>query len=242
VVLSGSFHSLEQIAALEVSITSNVRASADEMVALMLGDRGMTFEQAKDLVMGSRNLGFPSWGYDATFWKYVTARLNRAFRISMIEAMQGLNTLVVGSGAIEEFCTGTIVYGGSSGYLDIADQLARARVCLALGPTQFTHTFSERLLLGMAAGCACVADDRWMIHQHFNANTSNEPDVLTFPATSPGAARERVESLLADQASLSAMALRGQTRVVNEHLWIHRLGFIMRLIQSAVPQAESMGV
>ncbi|MEQ9616562.1 MAG: glycosyltransferase [Phycisphaerales bacterium] len=238
-VIAGSFASEAQLERMATMMDPRTRAVADEIAGLLRASPSVTFEQAMDLALGARSAMFPSWTQHAALWRYVTARLNRLTRLDMLDAAQGIRALVVGADSIAEHCTGTLTYGGACAYEDVAARLAQGRVCLALGPTQFTHTFSERLLLGMAAGCACVADDRWMIGRHFETS-GGARHLSVFPARDPGAARAAIDAALSAPEESTAMAVRGQREVRSRHLWDHRLGFLTRVIGTAVTRDASI--
>ena len=90
------------------------------------------------------------------------------------------------------------------------------------------------LLLSMAAGCASVADNRYMIGQHF-AFEGQEQAVEVFDARHPAALRASVESLLCDRDRLLSIAQHGREAVESAHLWEHRVDRI------ASVAAESLG-
>ena len=116
-----------------------------------------------------------------------------------------------------EFCTGTIEYRGEVGYGGVAGAIACGRVCLAWNPTQFVHSWSERVLLAMAAGCAAVTDDRVLVRRELG------DAVEVFDAGAPGTARAAVDALLKDGDARTALALRGRRAVEAGHLWKHRV-------------------
>ncbi|MEO1718022.1 MAG: glycosyltransferase, partial [Planctomycetota bacterium] len=234
VVVGGSIHSEDELRGMKSQLPAQTHGWVDEIVMLMLAEPMLPFEQAVDLVAGSRGVVTGNWSTLAGLWRTAMAHLNRLQRIQMVEELQGLDVAVFGGEAWREVCRGTIRWQGDAAYTDISKAFARGRVCLAWGPTQFEHTFSERLLLSMAAGCASVADDRYMIGQHFAFEGANQ-SVEVFDARHPGALRASVEALLADRDRLAAIAQHGRHAVEAGHLWEHRIDKIAALA------AESLG-
>lgn len=233
VVVAGSIHSADEIDTLRAGLPAPARAWADEITALMSVEPLMPFEQAMDAVMGSRGVITGNWATMAGMWRVVSAALNRERRLTLVSSLQGLDVAVLGSHAWREACTGTIAYRGEAGYADIPSALAQGRVCLAWGPTQFQHTFSERLLLSMAAGCASVADDRYLIGRHF-AFDGPEQSVEVFDPRRPDACRAAIESLLADRDRLAAIASNGRAAVERAHLWEHRVPALAELAAETI--------
>jgi len=221
-VVLGSIHSQEEIDALWESSLDRVRRPAREMVELLLEHPWMPFEQAMDVAVGGDGVAPGEWALAAGLFRMVAPTVNRRRRIALVEAMQGVPTAVYGGQAWAEVCTGSLRYAGQVDYADVASTMATARICLAWGPTQFTHSFSERLLLSMAAGSATVADDRLLVRKHF-ATEGEDQCVALFDAAKPESARAAVESLLADPQRALALATRGRAEVERAHLWAHRV-------------------
>ncbi|MEO0629705.1 MAG: glycosyltransferase [Planctomycetota bacterium] len=234
VVVAGSIHTEDELRALKWQLPQQAHGWVDEIVMLMLAEPMLPFEQAVDLVAGSRGVVTGNWSTLAGLWRVTSAHLNRLQRIQMVEELQGLDVAVFGGEAWREICGGSLQWQGPAAYSDVSNAFARGRVCLAWGPTQFEHTFSERLLLSMAAGCASVADDRYMIGQHF-AFEGPEQSVRVFDARHPGALRDSVVSLLDDPERTVSIAQHGRRAVEAGHLWEHRVEKIAALA------AESLG-
>ncbi|MGP1273375.1 MAG: glycosyltransferase family protein [Phycisphaerales bacterium] len=242
VVVAGSIHAEHELDGLRAGLPGQAQPWADEIVELMAAEPHMPFEQAIDLVMGARSVVTGNWTTMAAMWRLTSALLNRRRRLKMVTELQGLRVAVYGGSAWEPHCTGTIRYAGEVGYADLPRALATGRTCLAWGPTQFEHTFSERLLLSMAAGCASVADDRYMIGRHF-AFDGPDQAVQVFEARRPGAVRDAFDALLADDARLLAVAAAGRRAVERAHLWQHRVDTIVRIAAEAVtPQPAGHAV
>ncbi len=239
VVVAGSIHTEEQLRALKGQLPQQTHDWVDEIVMLMLAEPMLPFEQAVDLVAGSRSVVTGNWSTLAGLWRVTSAHLNRLQRIQMVEELQELDVAVYGSEAWRSVCRGTIRWQGDAPYRDVARVFASGRVCLAWGPTQFEHTFSERLLLSMAAGCASVADDRYMIGQHFAFEGAGQ-SVQVFDARHPGALRASVESLLGDTDRLVSMAQHGREAVEAGHLWEHRVEKIASIAAESLGGSEPM--
>lgn len=241
-IVTGSIHTEAELDALRRAVPARVHRACDDVVKWLLAQPHTPFEHALDVALASDGLITGEWTLCAAAWRYVVAAVNRRRRIALVRAMQGVNTILYGGDAWKEFCTGTIRHMGETTYEELPRALAGARVCLALGPTQFTHTFSERLLLGMGAGCACVADDRLLVRKHFahsidgrafaptsraadiaGAPSTTAPAAALFDASHPAAARAEVDRLLQDHDARTAMAAAARAEVERAHLWTHRL-------------------
>ncbi|MEO1583577.1 MAG: glycosyltransferase [Planctomycetota bacterium] len=233
VVVAGSIHTEDELRALRWQLPQQAHAWVDEIVALMLAEPMLPFEQAVDLVAGGRGVVTGNWTTLAGLWRVVSAHLNRLQRIQMVEELHGLDVAVYGGEAWQDVCGGTVQYKGPAAYSEVAQVFAGGRVCLAWGPTQFEHTFSERLLLSMAAGCASLADDRYMIGQHF-AFDGPEQSVEVFDARHPAALRRAAEALLADPDRAASIARHGREAVEAGHLWEHRVERIASIAAEAI--------
>ncbi|MEI7658119.1 MAG: glycosyltransferase [Phycisphaerae bacterium] len=222
VALAGSIHSPAELDEMRSRLPEPVREGADHVADLLASSPSMSFTQAFDLGMPSNLQSSDHWRLMESVWKYATAKANTRRRTAIVTAMQGLPALVAGPAAWEPHCTGTIRYAGEIAYAKMAAWLRAARVCVAWGPTQFAHTFSERLLLGMAAGCACVSDDRLLARREFDA-PGGKPACLFADASRPDTIRAAVERLLASPDEAVTLARRGRKRVEASHLWLHRI-------------------
>ena len=183
-----------------------------------------------------------NWPMAAGMWRAVAADFNRERRVQLVQSLQGLDVAVFGSDAWEEFCTGTIKYAGNVAYAEVPGVLATGRVCLAWGPTQFPHTFSERLLLSMASGCASVCEDRYLVRQHFG-----QEHCASFDPKHPTSARDEIESLLSSPDTLCALSAAGRTIVESHHLWECRVEKLAALASEAIdrplaPQASAQSM
>lgn len=221
VVVTGSVVSEQEIRDAFSLMSSRVQGMVKEIVAVMVADAGVGYLQALDLVMGSRSVITGEWATAQAFWRVCVAMTNRIRRMRAVQSLQGLKVGVFGSEAWREVCTGTVRYAGSVEYGAIAGAFARGRVGLAWGPTQFVHSYSERIMLAMAAGCAAVSDDRLLVRRDFPGLSG------LYDAARPESAREACERLLADPAGSIAMAGRGRAWVGERCLWRHRTGALL---------------
>lgn len=236
VIVLGSIHTEAEIADIREAVPARFRKGADETAEALLRHPWTTFEQALDITMGCEGVMTGEWSFASLVWRYVTARVNRARRSALVSAMQGLPVVVHGPDSWKEFCVGTIVHRGPLPYASTPGALARAKVCLAWGPTQFTHSFSERLLLSMAAGCATVADDRLLVRRHFAGEGRAEMATLV-SAAEPAAARAAAEALLADGSRRAAMGVAARAEIARAHLWVHRLDRLEAIATDAIGSA-----
>lgn len=222
VALAGSIHAPDELDQMRARLPEPVRDGADHVADLLASTPSMSFTQAFDLGLPGNLHATNFWGLMETVWKYATAKANTLRRTAIVKALQGLPALVAGPAAWEPHCRGTIRYAGEVPYASMATWLRAARVCVAWGPTQFAHTHSERLLLAMAAGCACVTDDRLLARREFDP-AGGTPACLFADASKPDAVRAAVDRLLASPQEAATLARRGRKRIEAGHLWFHRI-------------------
>lgn len=217
-VLAGSIHSPEELVAMFDALPASLRSMADAAAHLIADHPSMPFTQAFDLTL-PRGLHSPDhWRLMEAVWRCATAKANTLRRTRLAKAMQGVPTLIAGPKAWEPHCEGTLRYAGEVAYEALPALLRRARVCVAWGPTQFAHTFSERLLLSMAAGCATVTDDRLATREAFGEGACTYADF-----SKPDAVRAAVDGLLSSREAAATMSERARAAIESGHLWTHRL-------------------
>lgn len=221
VVVTGSIAPESEVRAAFGRLTPALAGMARQVVALMVADAGVGYLQALDLVMGSNSVITGEWKTGAIFWRACVTMANRIRRVRAVESLQGLRVGVFGSEAWAPVCTGTIAHAGRVGYSDIPAAFARGRVALAWGPTQFAHSYSERIMLAMGAGCAAVSDDRLLIRRDFPGLCS------LYNAAEPVTARSSCDGLLADPDAAIERARRARDWVENRCLWSARVGQIL---------------
>ncbi len=224
VVVTGSVRSQEAIDQGLGQLDAPVQMMAKEIAHLMIKEVHLGYVAAVDLVMGSRGVITGSWEAQKYLWGLVIAMVNRHRRIETVQAMQGLKVGVFGSEAWQAHCTGTIEYAGEVRYAQCASAFARGRVGLAWGPTQFVHSYSERIMQAMAGGACVVADDRLLVRRDFNGAASPSGDsARLFDWANPQEARAAVDAQLGDVEGSVAMAQRGRALVEKRCLWEHRV-------------------
>ena len=237
VVVTGSIKPIEDIQGTLTNLTPDSIAMVNDIAYLMLQRPHMGYLPALDLVLGSRKGITGNWSTQKSIWSLVTMIVNRQRRIATVQSLQGLKVGVFGSDAWIPECTGTIEYAGEVQYAHCAQAFAQARVALAWGPTQFVHSYSERIMQAMAGGAAVIADDRILIARDFNGpnaiqHTGNDkgPSATLFDWANPTAARAAADQLLADPDTALALARRGRTLVENKCLWEHRVDELIACI------------
>ncbi len=224
-VMAGSVVGEGAIENLRAQVSGALRGVAEEVVSLRTRYPQLSFGQAWDAAAPRVDHPADSWGAMAAVFQYSTAVVNKARRSALVRAMQGIKVRLVGTETLKELCGGTVSYGGECAYEDVPKELARAKVCLALGPTQFVQSYSERLLLSLAAGCATVADARVCVERDFGVAGCVE----TFDIAHPGNARAKVDALLKDKERRAEMGRCGRRVVEGAHLWSHRVREIAAL-------------
>ncbi len=224
VVVTGSVRSQEEIDRSLGQLDRVAESMAREMAHLMIKEPHLGYVAAADLVMGSRGVITGSWEAQKYLWGLVIAMVNRHRRVETVRAMQGLRVGVFGSDAWKAHCTGTIEYAGEVSYAQCASAFARGRVGLAWGPTQFVHSYSERIMQAMAGGACVVADDRLLVRRDFNGAASPGGDsVRLFDWANLEQCRAAIEGQLGDVEGSVAMARRGRMLVEQRCLWSHRV-------------------
>lgn len=220
----------------------------NDIANMMIRDPHLGYVAACDIALGSRGIITGKWITQKHLWNLVIAIVNRFRRIETVKALQGLKVGVFGTDEWAKHCTGTIHYAGQATYAECAGAFERGRVALAWGPTQFVHSYSERIMQAMAGGACVVADDRMMVRHDFNGTMSANSESPTaklfdWSGTNIASAREAIDYQLAHPEESLEMAKRGRAHVENTCLWEHRVEAMMGLIKSCPqPQPAAMGV
>ncbi|MFG0246099.1 MAG: glycosyltransferase [Phycisphaerales bacterium JB052] len=221
VVVTGSVRTQESIDQQLSALPAQLAGMAREMVYLMVAEPHLGYVAAADLVMGSAGVITGDWKTLKLLWALVISMVNRARRLSTVRALQGLKVGVFGSSAWKPECVGTIEYAGEIEYARNAEAFGHGRVALAWGPSQFVHSYSERIMQAMASGACVVADDRLLVRRDFK-------DCCTlFDWSKPEFARQAVDRALGDAPGSVEMARRGRALVESRCLWEHRVGVMM---------------
>lgn len=209
---------------------------------IMIRDPHLGYVAACDIVLGARGIITGKWLTQKHFWNLVIAIVNRFRRVETVKSLQGLKVGVFGTKEWAEHCTGTIHYAGQATYAECAGAFSRGRVALAWGPTQFVHSYSERIMQAMAGGACVVADDRIMVRHDFGASLTQSTETSTaklfdWSGTNLNAAREAIDYQLAHPEESLEMAKRGRLHAEKTCLWEHRVDPMINLINSC-PQPE----
>lgn len=228
VLVTGSIHTRAELVKLREAVPAPVRAACEDLVEFQLRNPWASFGQAFELTMAQGVYASDHWRLMQVVWRYTTASLNRARRTGMVRAMQGLPVTIIGSDAWKEFATGTITHRGEAAYAELPAWFARAKVSLAWGPTQFVHSYSERVLLAMAGGCACVADDRALLRAEVGEACR------VFDAAEPDQAAQLADELLNDADGRARLGREGRELVERSHLWKHRLELLVSVALDAM--------
>lgn len=221
----GTIHTQPELDAMRSELPEPLHPTCDAVIDLLSKTPHLSFCQAFDLCLTAGITSPDHWRLLSSVQKYTTAVVNRARRSQLVVGLREIPTLLVGPAAWEEFCGGNIQYGGEIPYDQVASNLARARVSLAWGPTQFAHTYSERLLLSMAAGCATISDDRVMSGRDFapDGGPASPPACALVDFSHPEEVAEVANLLLSSPEQSALLAARGRKAVEAGHLWEHRL-------------------
>lgn len=201
----------------------------DEAAELIARHPSLSFVQAFELTVPAGLLANDYWLLMQICSRYVVAKANRIRRTAAIDALQGLPVAVHGPENWRELCNGTIEYRGELPYDRLAPAMRESRVMFAWNPTQFTHSFSERVLLSMASGCATLTDDRPLVRTSF-AHEPQSPCVSLYRADDVSHLRAQAERLLSDDESAHTLAASGRACVERSHLWKHRVELLGRIV------------
>lgn len=238
VLFSGSIASDADLANLRVQVPAALHKYCDEIVQLKLAHPTLSFGQAFEHVMPSPLICPDHWGMLAVVFRYTTAVLNRTRRIAMLRAMKGMRVTLLGTsswaaGVEQARANGVkIDFVQDVPYRELPQYFARAKVCVAINPTQFAHAFSERLLLSLAGGCGTITDRRLTVTQHF-ANDTSPHCVELCDLEQVESVRDTAIRLLEDTDHRIGMSVRGREVVERQHLWSHRLVELYRKLGMA---------
>ena len=128
-VILGSIHDESEIDLLRRSLPARLVPVCEQMAQLLCRYPWMAFEQALDICIGAEQIICGHWPTAARLFNVITGTVNRRRRVGLIQAMQGIETVVYGSHAWREFCSGTNTYGGQLTYAEVPKSLAAAGAC-----------------------------------------------------------------------------------------------------------------
>lgn len=243
VVVTGSVRPQEEISSTLNSIKDpKMLAIINDITNMMIRDPHLGYVAACDLALGSRSIITGNWNTQKFLWNLVIAIVNRYRRVQTLKTLQGLKVGVFGSKEWLPHCTGTIEYAGEIEYAHCATAFSRGRIGLAWGPTQFVHSYSERIMQAMAGGACVVADDRLLVRQDFNGSMSAQSDSITahlfeWSGSNIRTGRVAVDHQLSNPEESLAMARRGREHVEQTCLWEHRVDQMVNLAGSMTAAA-----
>ncbi|HZW08066.1 MAG TPA: glycosyltransferase, partial [Phycisphaerales bacterium] len=217
VLVTGTVLSPEELAEKREQVPAPLRRVCEEMVALRLAHPWMAFTQAWDLCAPVGLHSATQWDLLRAAFLYTTAAVNTARRLALVRSLDGLRVTAIGRGPWQSAGVHGLTVVPEVRYADLPVWFARARVSLAVNPTQFVHGFSERLLLSLAGGAASVTDDRVWVRREFSACTR------AFAPERPESCRQAVEALLNDRGACAVLGTAGRSVVAERHLWRHRV-------------------
>jgi hypothetical protein len=233
VLVTGTVLSPQQLDERRNGVPAQLHRVCEEIVALRLAHPWMAFTQAWDLCSPVGLHSPVHWDLLRVVFLYTTAAVNTARRMALVRALDGLKVTVIGRGPWGSAGAKNLTLLPEVKYGELPSWFARARVSLAVNPTQFVHGFSERLLLSLAGGAASVTDDRVWVRREFGARAAGGACVEVFAAEKPQECRAAVEGLLADRTRCAAMGETGRTAVAERHLWRHRIQTLALVAASA---------
>lgn len=229
ILVAGTIATDEELRSFQRLVPDVLHKPCDEAAALIAHHPSLSFVQAFELTVPAGLLANDYWLLMQICSRYVVAKANRIRRIETVRALQGLPVAVHGPEVWKELCTGTVEYRGELPYDRLATAMRSSRVMFAWNPTQFTHTFSERVLLSMASGCATLTDDRPLVRSQF-ASDPQSPCAALYRAGDEAHLRAQAERLLSDDAHANAVAAAGRAGVERSHLWKHRVDLLGRIV------------
>ncbi len=235
ILIAGTIASEEELSQLRARVPDAVHAACDDAAELMATNPSVSFMQAFDLCMPAGLVASDHWIMLQICSRYVVARANRARRLRTLGALRGLPVAVHGAEAWREHCTGSIEYRGATAYEQLPQVMQGSAVSLAWNPTQFTHSFSERVLLSLGAGCATLTEDRPLVRRTF-MSPERQACVATFDGGSGESLRQEAERLLNDRDRACDMARSGRAEVERTHLWKHRVDLLGQIVTQILRQ------
>jgi hypothetical protein len=229
VLIAGTIATDDELRAFLRPVPELLHKPCEHAAELIAHNPSLSFVQAFELTVPPGLLANDYWLLMQICSRYVVAKANRIRRIAAVNALQGLPVAVHGPEVWKELCTGTIEYRGELPYDKVAETMRASRVMLAWNPTQFTHTFSERVLLSMASGCATLTDGRPLVRSQFAADASG-PCVAMYRSDDHASLRDQADRLLKDDAYAGEIAAAGRACVERSHLWKHRVDLLGRIV------------
>lgn len=229
ILMSGWIHTRRELDDMRTQVPEALRGPCDALARLRIEHPQLSFGQAFEIAMPPAVRSSNHWLWLSGMMRYTVAVVNRERRLRLVAALRGLPVTLLGGEAWREVESETTRYAGSCNYAELPGWFARARVGLALNPTQFVTGWSERLLLSLAGGAATLTDRRVLVERDFGRSdhAGHGPMLETFDLAEPEAMRASAERLLADADLRVAMARRAVPEIASKHLWRHRLKMVL---------------
>jgi hypothetical protein len=247
VLFAGSIHTREELDKVLTIVPAALRPYCQHLVQLRLAYPHLTFGQAYDMTLPHSVQVGDGWDFLACIFRATTAWLNRERRLRVLKSLDGCRVTLLGSEAWKEHLAPGMSYAGHVPLSEVPAWMRRSKVCIAINPVQFTHSFSERLLQGMASGAACVTDDRMWVRDQFGAVPGVEPSAspqpgarFVDPSNTP-LLRAHVDELLASAPLRVALAQVGNRAVAAQHRWANRVDAVLNIagFQTSATQASA---
>lgn len=208
-------------------LAPGVRRIFDDAADTAMSAEWMSATLALDAVMRSRDLDPDSPEHRAfrvhSGMVHEHVRQHRRFEALKAAARAGVPLHVYGSGYEKHlYRFRNVIYGGKADFHDVLRLMGQSRVVLNLN-ANFGAGSHERPLTALMAGAAVWTDASAFYDDHFREG--EELGVFRWRALDEGMAG--LAELSRDPERASALARAGQTRVVAEHRWDHRLPIII---------------
>jgi hypothetical protein len=243
ILMSGWIHTRRELEDLRSQVPESLRAPCDVLARLRIDHPELSFGQAFEIAMPPGLRSSNHWLWLSGIMRYTVAVVNRERRLRIVAALRGLPVTLLGGEAWREVESDTTCYAGTCNYADLHTWFKRARVGLALNPTQFVTGWSERLLLSLAGGAATLTDRRVLVDRDFGGTGS--PMLDAFEIDEPESMRAKAEALLASPEVRVSMAHHAIPEVATKHLWRHRLRKILERAgietKTSEPLAQARG-
>lgn len=224
VLLAGSLPEPAETERLRTCVPEVLRDCSERLVELRERSPAMSFGQAFDICAPAGLHCDDLWSLMTVMFRYTTAELNRRRRVSTLRALHGLRVTVLGNDAWREHMSAEMTLVGQVAYAELRAWAARSKVWVAVNPAQFAGAFSERLLIGLAGGAACVSDDRAWVNSAFSGVCA------TYGGNDMDGLRRRVDGLLGNENERHTLGVSGRRLVEERHLWEHRVQMLLEML------------
>lgn len=152
-------------------------------------------------------------------------------RIQLLQSLAGLPVHIYGNclssrswGDFLDISKGYQIYPAVN-FQEHLGLLKRSQVVLNSSP-MFKTGGHERIFYGLGSGAAVLTNKTPWNQEHFTAH-----ELLTYSSGTPGEMRPYLEELLDQKLPLTAMAEKGQKRVMQEHTWDTRASQLLEFLK-----------